>query len=117
MDAEADEMSRAARRAIERADERAVSAISWWELALHVRAGKISISIPLRSWLEELALEVRTMGITPAIAETAASLSPAFPKDPADRLIYATAIETGWPLITRDERLRGHTHSRKITIW
>lgn len=117
MQAEEHELSRPARRALERADERAVSAITWWELALHVRRGTIALSVPLRSWLEGLALDVRTVGITPAVAETAASLPPQFPKDPADRLIYATAIENGWQLVTKDSKLREYKHSRPVTIW
>jgi len=39
------------------------------------------------------------------------------PGDPADRLIYATAIEHGWPLVTKDSRLRGHRHPRRLTVW
>jgi PIN domain nuclease of toxin-antitoxin system len=57
------------------------------------------------------------MGISPAIAATAAALGDVFPKDPTDRVIYATAIETGWPLVTKDQRLREHKHPRKVTIW
>ncbi len=110
-------VSAAARRAMDRADERAVSAISWWELAQLVRAGRINVSVPLRSWLEEVALDFRTVGITPAIAETAASLPLTFPNDPADRLIYATAIENGWQVVTKDQGMREHKHSRQVTIW
>jgi PIN domain nuclease of toxin-antitoxin system len=64
-----------------------------------------------------MAADVRTVGITPAVAATAVALPDSFPGDPADRLIYATAIEHGWPLITKDERLRKHKHPRRITIW
>jgi PIN domain nuclease of toxin-antitoxin system len=115
--AQPEQVSRPARRAVDRADERAVSAISWWELAWLVRSGRIALSMPLRSWFEELTLEFRTVAISPAIAETAASLPATFPKDPPDRLIYATALENGWQLITRDERMHQHRHPRQITIW
>jgi len=69
------------------------------------------------SWLETIAAQVRTVGISPGVAAAAVSLPSSFPGDPADRLIYATAIEGGWPLITKDERLRGHKHPRKVTVW
>jgi predicted nucleic acid-binding protein len=72
---------------------------------------------PVRSWLEQLAGQVRTLGITPAIAGTALSLPLSFPGDPADRLIYATAIEHGWWLVTKDSRLRSHRQPRSMTIW
>jgi PIN domain nuclease of toxin-antitoxin system len=40
-----------------------------------------------------------------------------FPGDPADRLIYATAIEQGVRLVTKDRRLRAHRHPRPLTLW
>ena len=35
----------------------------------------------------------------------------------ADRLIYATAVEHGWQLVTKDNRLRRHRHPRSVTVW
>jgi PIN domain nuclease of toxin-antitoxin system len=99
------------------ADELAVAAISWFELAWLARHERIILSIPIRSWLERLAAEVRTIGITPAIADTATALPGSFPGDPADRLIYATAIENGWRLITKDRRLLEHRHPRPVGLW
>ena len=115
--AEPDRLSRAARTAINEADELAAAAISWFELAWLAHHERILVSIPVRSWLEQLAGQVRTLGITPAIASTAVSLPSSFPGDPADRLIYATAIEHGWWLVTKDNRLRSHRQSRSLTIW
>jgi PIN domain nuclease of toxin-antitoxin system len=34
-----------------------------------------------------------------------------------DRIIYATAIEEGLQLVTKDERMRNFPYSRQITIW
>jgi PIN domain nuclease of toxin-antitoxin system len=110
-------LSRDASLAITGADELAVSSITWFELATLVRAGRIEASSSLRSWLEDLAAEIRTVGIDPAIAETAASLPQSFSGDPADRIIYATAVERGWSLVTKDEKMRSHEHARKVTIW
>ena len=114
---EPDRLSRAAAQAIERADELAVASISWFELAWLAQHERIVLTIPIRAWLEELARQVRTAGTTPGIAATAVSLPSSFPGDPADRLIYATAIEHGWPLVTKDERLRRYRHPRRITVW
>ena len=72
---------------------------------------------PVRTWLEMMSRSVRTVALTPAIAATANELPDTFPGDPADRLIYATAIETGWQLVTKDARMRGHQHTHPITIW
>ncbi len=115
--AEPDRLSRPATRTIERADELCVASISWFELAWLAEHERIVLSVPLRSWLDGLAQQVRTIGTTPAIGATAVALPSAFPGDPADRLIYATAIEHGWSLVTKDRRLRRHRHPRRITVW
>ena len=75
------------------------------------------VTIPVRSWLEQLGAQVRTIPLTPAIAATAVSLPSSFPGDPADRLIYATAVEHGWRLVTKDRRLRDHRHPRPLALW
>lgn len=115
--AEPDRLSSVARRAIEDAQELAIASITWFELAWLATHERIDLSIPIRTWLDGLSSEVRTIGTTPSIALAAVSLSSTFPGDPADRLIYATAMEHGWPLITKDERLRAHRSPRRIAIW
>lgn len=94
-----------------------MSAITWFELAWLAEHGRISVAVPVRSWLARLSASGRTAGVTPAIAHTAVSLPASFPGDPADRLIYATAIEHGWRLVTKDASLRRHRHPRPLTIW
>jgi PIN domain nuclease of toxin-antitoxin system len=115
--AEPDRLSPKAVTAIEACDELAVAAITWFELAWLATHGRITLDLPARSWLVQLSADVRTLGITPAIAETAVGLPATFPGDPADRLIYATAIELGCRLVTKDSRLRKHRHPRPIAIW
>ncbi len=115
--AEPDRLSRAASSALEEADELAVAGITWFELAWLAANERITLTVPARSWLDALAAEVRTVGTTPAIAETAVALPSSFPGDPADRLIFATAVEHGWSLVTKDRRLRGHRHPRPIAVW
>jgi PIN domain nuclease of toxin-antitoxin system len=115
--AEPERLSRAATRALSDADELAIAAISWFELAWHAAHERIILTIPRRSWLERLAEQVRTIGVTPAIVDTALALPSTFPGDPADRLIFATAIEHGWRLVTKDQRLRRHRHPQPITVW
>jgi PIN domain nuclease of toxin-antitoxin system len=115
--AEPGKLSRAATRAVEEADEIAVASITWFELAWLAEHERIIVSVPVRAWLEDLASDVRTVGTTPAVAATAVALPTTFPGDSADRLIYATAIEHGWQLVTKDRWLRDHRHPRKITVW
>lgn len=115
--AEPEKLSRAAASAIESADELAVASISWFELAWLAEYKRIVVTLPTRSWLQELAADVRTAATTPAVAAAAASLPPSFPGDPADRLIYATAVEHGWKLVTKDRRIRSHRHPRSVAVW
>jgi len=53
--------------------------------------------------------------ITPAIAALATQFPESYPRDPADRLIGATARAEGLPLVTRDERIRSSPLLK--TIW
>lgn len=64
-----------------------------------------------------LAELVRSISVTPEIAAAAVALPSSFPGDPADRLIYATAIETGAQLVTKDEKLRRHRHPSVKAVW
>lgn len=115
--AEPDKLSEEAETQIEAARELAVAAITWFELAWLAEHGRIVVGVPIRSWLEQLVSDVRTVATTPALAATAVALPSSFPGDPADRLIYATAIEHGWQLVTKDRRLRDHPHPRTLAIW
>lgn len=115
--AEPERMSADATRAISEADELAIAAISWFELAWLAEHGRLTLLIPVRSWLDQLARELRTAPLTPAIAAAAVALPPSFPRDPADRLIFATALEHGWRLITKDDRLLAHDQQRAVALW
>ena len=115
--AEPDRVSLAATKALSEADELAVAAIAWFELAWLAQHERIAVAIPIRSWLDRLADHVRTLPLTPAIAATAVSLPASFPGDLADRLIYATAIEHGLRLVTKDRKLRVHRHPRPLALW
>ena len=115
--AEPERISADAARAIGEADELAVADISWFELAWLARHERIVDAIPVAAWLQQLAAQTRTIPVSPAIAATAVGLPSSFPGDPADRLIYATAVENGWPLITKDRRLRDHRHPQPVALW
>ena len=115
--AEPDRVSRPARRALDSADELLVAAVSWYELAWLARHGRIALNVPVRSWLEDLAAQVRTINSSPAIADTAVALPESFPGDPADRQIYASAIEQGVKLVTKDQAIAAHDKPRSIVVW
>lgn len=114
---EPDHVSPAAALALSAADELVVASISWYELARLAHKGRIAVTMPVGAWVASLARYVRTVDLTPPIAATAASLPDTFPGDPVDRIIYATAIEHGWQLVTKDRRIRDHPAPRPVAIW
>ena len=115
--AEPERLSDTATKTLAEADQLAVAAISWFELAWLAAHERIIVTIPVRSWLEQLADGLQTLGLTPAIAATAMALPSSFPGDPADRLVFATAVEHGCLLVTKDGRLRRHRYPRLVTVW
>ena len=115
--AEPERLSPVAVEALNVAEELSVAAITWYELAWLAHHQRIRVTIPIRSWLAQLAEHVRTLPITPVIATTAARLPADFPRDPADRLIFATAVEHGLRLVTKDERLRAYPHEPPVALW
>ena len=84
-----------------------VSDISLWEVATLRSLGRIRLSLPLREWLEKAAAPplVRRQGISPAIAAELAALPDSFHRDPADRILVATARVLGATLLTKDRRI------------
>jgi PIN domain nuclease of toxin-antitoxin system len=80
--AEPERLSRVAAAAVEGATEIAVAGITWFELAWLADHDKIVLDVPVRSWLDGLAADVRTIPVSPAIAATAVDLPGSFPGDP-----------------------------------
>ena len=107
LDAGSDKLGKQARHAIEAAFEAgslAVSAISFWELAMLQQRGRIALP-PIRTWREELLdMGLREIAVDGAIGLAAAELQDFHP-DPADRLIVATAISQDAVLVSADARI------------
>jgi PIN domain nuclease of toxin-antitoxin system len=86
-----------------------LSAISVWEIALLVDTGRIDLDVPVEAWVERF-VERPGVEATP-LGHRAAALSyrlhPFENRDPADRLLIATAIDLGCSLITYDARITG----------
>ena len=94
-------------------DQLAVSAISFWEMALLIAKGRFK-SLDSAAELREQILRggATELPLTGDIALRAVELGN-LPGDPADRFIVATAIVHGATLMTADERLLKWRHNLK----
>lgn len=83
----------------------AVSAISFWEVGMLVRKGRIRMDMDLAVWRDDFLQQgLIEIPITGDIGVRAAGFDD-FHGDPADRLIAATALQNSASLLTADERL------------
>ena len=93
----------------------AISAITLWELAGLMTNGRLDISGTVEAFVEEIAARTAIRPITPKIAVLANQFSSSYPGDPSDRLIGATALAEGIPLVTKDRNIRSCKQLK--TIW
>jgi len=112
-------ISKQARSAIKKARQNgeglAISDISLFELARIFNRERIRLAISVESALAEIERRFVVLPISGRISLRALSLPAAYPKDPADRIIGATALVEGIPLVTADREIR---NSRALsTIW
>ena len=93
-----------------------VSAISCVEIARLAGNGLIELSTNSLTWLRRLLNypDVELLPITPEIAVRTYSLPEPFHRDPADRILVATALEYSCPLVTSDGRILDYPHVNNI---
>ena len=92
-----------------------IAGITLFEIAMLIRRDRIGPKVALDGFLEEIESLFVVLPINRKIAALSAQLPPEYPNDPMDRLIGATAVVHGVPLITADERIR---KSKVLeTIW
>lgn len=94
-----------------------ISAISAWEIAMLVQAHRLDLATDVTAWLETLAevRQVKFCPVTNEVAVHAVTLPGDFHKDPADRMIVATARLASATLLTADAKIQGYRHVR--TAW
>lgn len=112
-------ISKKARAAIEEtrqaAEGLAVSDITLLEIATIDNKGRIKLNTSLEAFLAEVETRFIVMPMTGRICAGALALPTTYPKDPADRVIGATALVEGLALITADDGIR---RSKALnTIW
>ena len=91
--------------------------ISLWEIAMLMGKDRFSVDVGYQEFIRLVSNSNRYVfkGIAPEIAELSTQLFSDTNKDPADRIICATAVIENAKLVTSDKALR---RSKEIsTIW
>ena len=115
-----EEISAPARDEIELAmegNEVFISSISSWELAVLTRKGRLQLAVPVEDWIArcEALPFFHFVPVDTRIALRSNRLPGDLHEDPADRIIIATALTLGAPLVSKDRKIRDYLHVQ--TIW
>ena len=97
-------------------DRPLLSDFSLWEIATLVSLGRLTLDRPLDQWLLLTArpAAVRIVPVSVVVAVELEGLPDTFHRDPADRVIVATARALSRPVLTRDRKI---TESGLVKIW
>ena len=84
-----------------------VSPITAWEIGMLVAKGRIALATDPNRWFERFCdLPSVTLAAMPTSVLVASTTLPGTPpRDPADRIIIATARAFGYVMATRDARI------------
>ena len=94
-----------------------VSSICAWEVALLVKKKRLTLSMDVSDWIaksENLPF-LQFIPVSNSIAVKSVNLPQPLHPDPADRIIIATALSTGAPIVTKDKKISDYSHVK--TIW
>ena len=112
-------ISKKANAAIERARQSdrglAISDFTLLELTMAFQRKRFGIDISLESFLYEVEQKFVVLPITRGVCLQTLAFPPDYPKDPADRIIGATAVVQGLTLVTADRAIR--ESGAVTTVW
>jgi PIN domain nuclease of toxin-antitoxin system len=95
-----------------------VSPITAWEIGLLVTRGRLNLLTPPQRWFARLfdAPGVQLADMSPDLLIASSFLPGTPPRDPADRIILATARDLGCTLITRDRALLDYGEQGHVRV-
>jgi PIN domain nuclease of toxin-antitoxin system len=118
--AEAETIAKEAALALEQAYDAGtpayVSPITAWEIGLLNSRGRLALLIKPQLWFQRLfeVLRFRLADMPPQLLIASSFLPGEPPRDPADRILAATAREYGYRLMTRDRSLLSYADQGHI---
>ena len=77
-----------------------------YELAWLAKNHRIVLKTSLEAFLVEVETRFLILPITAAVTRIAMEFPSPYPPDPMDRIIGATALDRGVPLVTKDKMIR-----------
>ena len=112
-------LSKKAKKAIEEEKSKKgilISSISTFEIYLLIKKGKLELTNYPDAWLNRIESlpYVRFIPVDNKIAALSVNLPDFTHKDPADRIIIATAMINGATLITSDKKILNYTHVKAV---
>ena len=114
-----EEIRPTARPTIEAAAERGqvyISVISVWEIARLARLSRIALTSSIDRWVNEALSKpgINLLHFTPEIAIDSVNLPEPMHKDPADRILVASARVERLTLVTRDRAILAVARTLKL---
>ena len=94
-----------------------ISSISVWEVALLIAKKRLILTLELNDWIakSEMLPFFKFIPVDNSVAIKSVNLPQPLHSDPADRIIIATAISLGAPIVTKDEKILNY--SQVQTVW
>ena len=113
-------LSRKARASVDQAMQEKgilISSISAWEVALLAANNRLQLTMDVADWItkSESLPFIQFVPVDNSIAIKSVNLTQPLHNDPADRIIIATALKAGVPVVTKDEKILNYPHVK--TIW
>jgi len=93
-----------------------ISSISAWEVALLVVKNRLKLKLNVNDWItrSETLPFIQFIPVDNSVAVQSVNLPEPIHSDPADRIIIATAISMGIPVVTKDEKILNYPHVQSV---
>lgn len=98
------------------ANQRAIASISIWEFAMLCSRGSIHVKVTPEQWLDNAVHKtgIQVFDLSAQVALESCNLPGKFHKDPADRIIVATARIHNMNLVTKDQKIIDYPHVESV---